>query len=421
MKDNNKNWNWLLSIVPELQKESVLDDDSAERLSALCRKRLEEPEINKFFLPVMAVAGCLLIAAGIILIFNYNWDMLSEGSRAAIAFLPLLSGAGLALYTLIKDKGIAWREGSALISAAGANTAAALIAQIYHTGGSLDEFAVLMLLTTIFPLMYIFNSRALALICPVWLFMSCNGEGGLIAIVMLGLYGLYLYKLIRDGGRSMIFARYMFVVVWIYDFILFGHLCSALYCVLTAILFMIPAEGIYAGEKGFFNNPWLGGSFILSVIILCYGSFENDFFTYTDDFSATALTVYVVIVLAVLVLWGAKIRRKLFSLQDVFCMLFLAIAIAGCCQAQLPYEILCSLLLAAWGVYLFIRGVRGNSLLSVNGGMIMLALLILCRFFDSAMGLLPRACGFIAAGLAVIAANILISRKIKREVCSEEK
>ncbi len=431
MADNKKNWLWLQREIPGLQQKSILDAENAERLRMYCSGCITDTSLNKHFIGLLAGIGCILIAAGIILFFNYNWDMFSKTTRIAISFLPLLLGAGLGGYTLICGKKGVWREASALITAAGANTAAAMISHIYHTGGTLGDFATLMFLTT-FPLMFIFNSRALAFVFPVWLFMSLErtfSQGpNLIALLLFVIYAAYLVKLMYDGGKNMVFARYMTVPAVIYFLIIYPEY-PVLMTVAACVLFMLIAMEIFRKNESIAENPWLLTSVaVLVFLALTASCVGGELFVgvgYEDGRMLSMSLVWIIlIIMAAVVIMVHRAMNRRFTVIDGVLAVFLGMAVAGSAGYFLPYEIFFSLLIAIWSVYLLVVGCKKQSSLFFNVGMILAVLLLICRFFDENFGVLARAAGFVISGIAFVVANIIFARKIKRarrEVEHEEK
>ena len=53
--------------------------------------------------------------------------------------------------------------------------------------------------------------------------------------------------------------------------------------------------------------------------------------------------------------------------------------------------------------------------MTYNGGIALVLLLIVCRFFDADLGVLPRAIAFIAIGAVLISANFFYFRRRFRE------
>jgi hypothetical protein len=68
-------------------------------------------------------------------------------------------------------------------------------------------------------------------------------------------------------------------------------------------------------------------------------------------------------------------------------------------------------LLLALGVWFIVDGVRKSSLKPVNGGMILVILVIVARFFDSDLGLMERGLAFVVIGAGFFLTNLLLHRK----------
>ena len=95
---------WFLDELPKLREAGVIDSDTEENLQQYYRNRLAmAPPPQKYFLMALSIIGSVMIAGGIILLFNYNWDMLTKAARISIAFLPVALGVALSFYTLIHN------------------------------------------------------------------------------------------------------------------------------------------------------------------------------------------------------------------------------------------------------------------------------------------------------------------------------
>ena len=80
------------------------------------------------------------------------------------------------------------------------------------------------------------------------------------------------------------------------------------------------------------------------------------------------------------------------------------------------FQIMMNILLALFGFVLLRNGWIHRKMLPFNGGFIMIATLLGCRFFDSGLGVLPRAAVFILLGVGFIVSNMILSRRITKEV-----
>ena len=148
--------NWLLSELPVLCEKGLLPADAAEHIDAYYRENLDAlPAPQKIFSLVIGIIGAVMVAGGIILFFNYNWDMFPKYLRIGISALPLALGAVVSYITLCGEKTQLWKECSAILTSVGAAVLTGMLSQIYQLNGELHEFMFFVLLLAI-PVLYIF-------------------------------------------------------------------------------------------------------------------------------------------------------------------------------------------------------------------------------------------------------------------------
>jgi hypothetical protein len=67
---------------------------------------------------------------------------------------------------------------------------------------------------------------------------------------------------------------------------------------------------------------------------------------------------------------------------------------------------------ALWlGIGILARGIRTNSIARANFGLLLIAALAICRFFDSDLSFVTRGIGFIIVGLGFLVANVLLFKR----------
>ena len=210
MTDKKQYLKWILSEIPQLTEQGIIQSDTASLLEAHYRSRLENlPSPQRIFSLVSGIIGIVMSVAGVILFLNYNWDMFPKVLRITLAALPLAAGALVSYFTIMAGKGQLWREVSAILTSAGAGTLIAVLSQIYHTGGELHEFMFLLLLISL-PLIYIFNSIGLA---SVYVILSFWVNGWNITpwwstFVLLLLFPWLLFHL-REKSPWKVWGRYL--------------------------------------------------------------------------------------------------------------------------------------------------------------------------------------------------------------------
>lgn len=173
MKDL-KSIQWFLNELPRLQNAGVIDSTAAERLREHYSGELKENSLRGLLFTVLGIFAALLIAGSIILFTAHNWDALPKTGRLLITFIPFLLAALFAGFVLIRGKTGVWLEAAALLLTAAIVTLNALVSQIYHIDGSLFDFLTLNLPFAL-VLMYLFNSRVLALIVAIALVQFAIG------------------------------------------------------------------------------------------------------------------------------------------------------------------------------------------------------------------------------------------------------
>ena len=98
MANNRKQMNWLLEQLPLFRDRGLIDPVSEEKLRNHCLAELSAAENRNYYPLALSIAGTILIAGGIILLLNYNWDMFPKTVRITIAFLPILLGAAVSFF-----------------------------------------------------------------------------------------------------------------------------------------------------------------------------------------------------------------------------------------------------------------------------------------------------------------------------------
>ncbi len=427
---------WFLEELPKLREAGLIDSGTEEKLQQHYREKLAmAPSPQKYFLLALSIVGSVMIAGGIILLFNYNWDMLSKSARISIAFLPVALGAALSFHTLIAGRSQAWREGAAVLTCAGTAVAIALLSQIYHTGGTLSEFMTLVLLLAL-PLIYIFDSIALATLYAVGVFMTLGiwREPTCLPAAFSLLAGILPFAgwhLLREKSPYRIWMRYLAMGFAVFALAAFGggYSCGLILYTVCAV-FMLASMRLRDNQERMCRNPWLPASFFFLLVLLAIGTCEGGrIFDITRYRETPEGILYFWLAEGGFLLGFALIfirdylRRQMDFHRLMMLVLVLAALLGTLLEAYDADRFYMRVVLIAYmgvlGVMLLIRGCREAGMLIFNGGLLMCALLIGLRFFDADIGLLTRAVGFIVLGLGFIGANVFFSLKLSRAKSTE--
>lgn len=408
---------WFTEEIPELLQNGIVDEQTASRLRGYYEDRVK-PEKQSYSLLALVILGALLVSGGVVLLFAHNWDMLAKWQRVAAAFIPVVIGTASGVWTIVKEKDARWREFSAFFTAAAFAVLIALISQIYHTGGTLEEYIRLVLLLCL-PLIYIFGSQTLAIVYSFGLFSFYDFYRMDDTIHLLYLaaivpfYVWFLFRKPQDGAT--VWARYA-VLVPIAN-LLFAFDNDSVVMNGIAINAMLFTAGLVyrdQGERGW-KNPWLIFGWIFFTLLLSIGS-ASRYFWREVELARMAFGFWVIPLAA-----GLFFAIRRFTPVKLMVMAFPLIALFSYWEI-LDRETmfwLSNAYFALFALTMLIHGIRNKALMEINGGMLQLALLFSFRFFDSRIGIIERAVAFIVIGLFFIAMNVYLSRKFKREARKE--
>ena len=71
------------------------------------------------------------------------------------------------------------------------------------------------------------------------------------------------------------------------------------------------------------------------------------------------------------------------------------------------------LLLFVVGIATIAAGLQSQSLATVNLGMVVVAILVVVRFFDSGLGFILKGFAFILVGIGFLVTNVVLARRLR--------
>ena len=88
---------------------------------------------KKILTIVFSVMASVLTGVGLIFIFVTWWSEMPDALKGILAFIPMLTGQGAALYTYLKRReSVAWREGASILWCAGVTATVALVNTVFE-------------------------------------------------------------------------------------------------------------------------------------------------------------------------------------------------------------------------------------------------------------------------------------------------
>lgn len=335
---------------------------------------------------VVSIAGALVLAGGVILLFAANWERMPDAQRTFVVFAAMLSAYGIA-YALTYRFAME-RLGSAflLLGVLLYQAAIFLLAQIYNMP---VESPILFLLGTIgaLPLAYLFGSRIVLLLALAALVawqvseVSLRYEEGALewaGAIIIGAFGLGLYGIGRLHALRASIARLGDVYVFAG-----GAIVLSLVYAMT------------------FDEPW-------REII------DRGVTTYDAPASVyVALTLAALIVGAQL-LFRARTRENLIDAGAQGTLILLA-GVAATYPAWTGWALVFNAAYFALAAAIVARGYVSDDARYVNAGLVVAGLGLLTRYADVFWSLLAGSAFFIAGGVVLLALAFVIER-IRRDL-----
>jgi len=439
---SNRSIRWLLGELPGLVSEGVLDETTADRL----RRHYPEPASmsgSRLAVIVCALFGALLIGSGVILLLAHNWEHLGRPARTVIAILPLLVSQVLAGWVLIRrGESTAWREGSATMLTLALAAAIALVDQTYHTGDDLESFLWRWSLL-LAPVPWLLNSTAAAMIFLASLtWWAASAKFDRLEVIWLWPLALavvpHVVSVMRSDRRGLRAANLQWA-------------CAVFLCVAAGLglEWRVPGLwiGVYTGlfalmiaggtvmrrdEEGLWRRPFevvgVAGSIVLWLILsfdepwknIGWQHIHNDA-RFHDAASVFDVVLAVGLPLAALAVVALILDRKRHRLQlawvasvPLVAVLWPWVASGDTLDAKYVAAIAFNCLLFGVGIATIVSGVRRQHLGTVNLGMVVVALLVVVRFFDAEIGFVVKGLAFIVVGIGFLIANLVMARRLSR-------
>ena len=423
----------LSNDLEELIRHQIIDTHTAERIQQYYALQ-NEKQPNRMVL-LFGVLGAVLTGLGILLMVAHNWEHLSKFLKTAIALGLLLTGQIICLYVLLKKRDSrVWNEAASAFLCLALASCVSLIAQIYHLSGPFDEYIFYWCLFTI-PLVYLFSSSATAVIClfGCTLYMMENSLGRIDVAYKLLIYLLLLTLLMPHYIKSWKVPDHALLPVlhWSIPLSLlftpaliakdYGDLTFVSYFSMLSLFVMIGSLPALKGQ-GLLKNGFLMlglGGIVLLLWILSFDGFWNSLLRNADKLMnglGHAEFLYALALTALALIFYFLRKNALpwnaWSGFQLGFALFIFIFFIG------TQSSVATLLINVFGFILGAavtrEGLVKHHIGTLNFGLILLAGLIICRFFDSELSYVLRGMLFVAIGIGLFIVNYRMLKKETR-------
>lgn len=426
---------WLYQELPELIARGILTQEAADKIR---QHYGEVKSISKMtiMLIILGTIGAFLIGLGIILLLAHNWEQLSRFTRAVLSLVPLVIGQALALWVLRKrPQSGAFKEGSATFLSLMVGASIALISQTYNIPGDAGTF-ILTWMLLIMPLVYLMQASMPAAIYLIGItaWSGTHGDNPVTAVLFWPLAAItiphFIWALRQEiyTLRTTILSLIMVICVSFAASFSLGKTWPGSWVIIFPSIYSV---FYFLGhlEVNKITTHWQRPLRVIGAIGLFILAFQFTFryiWQHLDEYSygmnrnisgINALPDYSItlaIIAAALLLFYDQVKRKNITISLLGAVPLLAIIayLVRGHSAVLPLMI--------FNVYLFvlslsriIAGFRSNNFAVINTGMLMLAILIIARFFDSDISFIIKGLVFIIIGIGFLVTNAILARRMR--------
>ena len=420
----------IIHALPQLVEAGVITAGTAEDIKAYYQQQ-SQGHANRANV-IFGIIGAVLVGLGIILIVAHNWDELSRPVKVMLSFLPLLIGQALCAFALLKKRGnVTWSESSACFLFFAVGVSIALVAQVYNIPGNSTEFIFTWMLLS-FPLIYIMPSSMISLLylggITIYAVQADYGSISLqhyhywwLLLLMLPHYVLLVLK--NPAGNFTFFHHWMLPLSLTiclgtllttadgYEPIAYIGLFAVFYFIGTAPWF--PSAG-KVNANGFAFIGSLGTMIIF--FMASFKDFWNNIAGHDAHFSIAATLGLLLPAAFAGLLFFSYLRRNKGNEVNLFICAFPAFYMIYFIGRYDPFiaAVLMNALVLGTAIVIVLRGLKLNNLAVLNYGLLVVAILVTCRFFDTDLSFVMRGLLFVAVGAGFFFANNRLMKKRKK-------
>ncbi len=417
------------TVLEELIEHRIISTETAAAIENYYKNK-EEDSPSKLLL-VFGILGALLGGLGIILVFAHNWDDFSITVKCILSVLPLALGQLLCAYTLFKKPDSQmWRESSATFLFLSIGASIALIAQTYNIPGDFSSFMLTWCILGV-PLVYILKSQVASLLYLIGITTFCVSKNYLgyprlenhwYWLMLLAVIPNY-FTLIKEkiNGNFTVFHHY-FIAISIA--ICWGSVANNNsnetliffnYIFLFGLYYFIGKTQLFLPLKTIANSYAVIGK-LGGLYLLYMASFKwmwEEILNSTYDLFTIFFGITVVLFLGLLFRLYQLSRIKQLAIEPLIQYSFLVLVVLFFVNevSTLFAVILTNFYLLFIGIKEINRGNKERSIARMNFGILIIAVLVTCRFFDTNMSFVVRGVLFILVGIGFFTLNYYMLRK----------
>ena len=410
----------ILKNLDELVNKQIIGDKTATNIREFYQHK---PSNNHSrLLLIGGILGGTLISAGIILLFAHNWDLFPKTLKLGLSLTPLLLSQILLFYAVIKNKSRPYIEGISSFLFISIGAAIGLISQVYHISGDESSFYMLWAFLGL-PLVYLVRSQSASIVYTCLITCLCYNTESLISLLCLVPVipnFLHLIKANKDGNFTT-FHRWILPISILSLIFQLGEesrtSITFIYFATFSLFYTIGSVEKISPNTRAKNGFRIIG--LLGMLIILFSLSYQDVWRWVDGFEEgyKGLVISAVLVIGYLTLIGLGLSNQIKLKGPISLLMILPLFtinyLIGLDNGFA--SIITNILLFLISIDAIYKGLKSNSLLKINFGLISILILATLRFFDGDYSIIIRAALFILAGIGFITTNYFAIKKTKNE------
>lgn len=419
--------NSIIKDLPELIANNLISEQTAKEIEKYYDSKNQEQ--GNSTLMIFGSIGAILVGLGLLLIFAHNWDNFSQSVKTMLAILPLLVSQVFAGFTIFKNKKQLLKDIAGILVFFSVGSSIALVAQIYNIPGSLEGYLLSWTLLCM-PLMYLLRSNIAAFLHLGFITYYAVAAGyfeterpWMYLVLLAAFVPFYMGRLKKHPfGRITSLFNFLFPLSLI---ITLGAFLSGSdefgFLIYMALLSFIYNTGLLPKLESRNDYLSLGTTGIAFILIMV--SFK---WIWEDVQNQQLPANYYVMLWAVLFAGAAYMatvagdRHFYKNAYQMVTLIFPVVFFIGMIDGILAV-VLDNIIALILGVITIKQGIDKVDIRKLNFGLLIIAALIICRFFDTNISFAIRGVLFVSVGAGFFVANSILIKKKKANLLKTPK
>ncbi|MFT6280286.1 MAG: putative membrane protein [Salibacteraceae bacterium] len=443
MEPNALLTNTLLNFAKKLETKNIVSAETGIKIRSFIRRN-EDPSYWQIFLVISALFGALFASAGIFSIISHNWYDMPKHLKGFFSVIPILVALYFYYLAIFKHKDSkTWIETSSLFLMLMIGASMALVSQTYEIEGDFLKFIKVWLALTI-PLFYVARASAISgfyLVLALPLLVNASPFGGFLGgETESELYWFWLYilafiphfylaldKKSTKQSVRIVYMSYVFYYVLIFGLITTVKSNYILWALTAGVGFYLFGKQYMRDNMHMLMRPfsWVSQLGIVAALIAISNkwsmimAFGSDSFMHMDRWEGEEWYYF----LLLLVVMGGiyynffRAKEKFGEINYlivfapffvIFCMIF-----DDFIDSWWWMSLFINFYILYIGITTMIHGSSSGNVIKVFAGLLVVAVLLGIRYFDTDLGYIAKGIVFLIVGGMFFVINLLVKDKVE--------